>query len=263
MIIRKLNGLLRTDNIGKVLHFYDKVDSTNTVLYKLAENGASEGTAVIADSQTEGKGRLDRIWISPPGVNLYISLLFRPSIPARESPLMTLLTAVAIVEALKKTGVKNPSIKWPNDVQIDGKKVAGILTEMKPRGESVEFIVVGIGININMTRATINKEMREAARIATSIMEHLGRDVDRAKFTADLLLEIESWYGTFDKRGKASILKEWTARWGGLEKRVRVSTEKSETFQGTAIGIDGDGHLLVEKDDGETATVIAGYVSVI
>jgi BirA family biotin operon repressor/biotin-[acetyl-CoA-carboxylase] ligase len=259
-MIRKLNGLLKTDNVGKVLHYHDELGSTNTEMFRLAENGASEGTAVIADTQTQGRGRLDRTWISPPGVNIYISLLFRPSIPARESPLLTLIASIAIVEVLKKNGVEKPFIKWPNDVQIDGKKVAGILTEMKPKGESVEFVIVGIGVNVNMTREEINSKMREAARVATSIKEHVGRDVDRAKFTADLLLEIESWHKLFEKKGKSPILKEWTERWGGMEKRVRVNTDNDETFQGTAEGIDGDGHLLVKKDDGEVITVVAGDV---
>lgn len=263
IFIRKLNGLLKTENIGKVLHYHDEVDSTNTVLFRLAEKGASEGTVVIADKQTSGRGRLGRKWISPPGVNLYISLLFRPRIPARESPLLTFLASVALVEAIKKTGAENPCIKWPNDVQLDGRKVAGVLTEMKPRGNSAEFVVVGLGVNINMTRAEINSEMREASRTATSIKERLGKDIDRAKFASDLLLEIESWYRTFDKRGKSSILKEWTDRWGGRDRRVRVDTEQNDKFEGTAVGIDGDGHLLVRKDDGSIIKVIAGDVTVI
>ncbi len=263
IMIRKLNGLLKTENMGKVIHYHDEVDSTNTVLFRLAGNGASEGTAVIADSQTAGKGRLERKWISPPGVNLYISLLFRPSIPARESPLLTFLASIALVESIKKTGAENPCIKWPNDVQLGGKKVAGVLTEMQPKGDSVEFIIVGIGVNINMTRAEINSDMREAAKIATSIKENLGKDIDRAKFTADLLSEIESWYRTFDKRGKSSILREWTDRWGGTGRRVTVDTAESDVFKGTAEGIDGDGHLLVRKDDDSLIKVIAGDVTVI
>lgn len=262
-MIRKLNGLLKTETIGKVIHYFDETGSTNTVLARLAANGASEGTAVIADRQTSGKGRLGRKWFSPPGMNLYISVLFRPSIPAWESPLLTFLASVALVETMKKTGVRNTSIKWPNDVLIDGKKAAGVLTEMEPKGERVDYIVVGAGVNINMTRAEIKREMGETARLATSIKESLGTDVDRAKFTGDFLLELETWYLTFSRRGKTSIIREWTDRWGGYNKRVRVSTEGGSVMEGVATGIDGEGHLILKKDDGSTVNIITGDVSVI
>jgi BirA family biotin operon repressor/biotin-[acetyl-CoA-carboxylase] ligase len=262
-MIRKLNGLLKTETIGKVIHYFDETGSTNTVLSRLAENGASEGTAVIADKQTSGKGRLGRKWFSPPGMNLYISVLFRPSIPAWESPLLTFLASVALVETIKKAGVKNTSIQWPNDVLIDGKKAAGVLTEMEPRGDRVDYVVVGIGVNINMTRAEIKREMGETARFATSLKESLDEDVDRAKFTADFLLELESWYQTFNRRGKTFIIREWTARWGGYNKRVKVSTEDGKLIEGTATGINGEGHLLLKKDDGSVVNIITGDVSVI
>jgi BirA family biotin operon repressor/biotin-[acetyl-CoA-carboxylase] ligase len=262
-MIRKLNGLLKTETIGKVIHYFDETGSTNTVLSRLAGQGASEGTAVIADKQTSGKGRLGRKWISPAGMNLYISVLFRPSIPASESPLLTFLASIALVETIKKTGIRNTAIKWPNDVQIDGKKVAGVLTEMEPRGDRVGYIVVGIGVNINMTREEIRREMGETAKYATSLKESLGHDVDRAKFTGDLLLELESWYQTFNKRGKSSIIKEWTERWGGRDKRVRVVQENGSVTEGTAAGIDGEGHLLLKKEDGSIVKIITGDVTLI
>ncbi len=262
-MIRKLNGLLKTETIGKVIHYFDETVSTNTVLSRLAENGASEGTAVIADKQTGGKGRLGRKWISPPGMNLYISVLFRPAIPAWESPIFTFLASIALAETIKKTGIRNTVIKWPNDVQIDGKKAAGVLTEMEPKGERVDYIVVGIGVNINMTRGQIKQEMGETAKFATSLKESLGEDVDRAKFTGDLLVELESWYQTFNRRGKSSIIKEWTERWGGYNKRVRVSTEGGDTIEGIATGIDGEGHLLLKQDDENVIKITTGDVSII
>lgn len=262
-MIRKLNGLLRTETIGKVIHYFDEAGSTNSVLSRLADNGASEGTTVIADKQTSGRGRLGRKWISPPGVNLYMSVLFRPSIAAWESPLLTFLASIALVETIKKTGIRNTAIKWPNDVQIDGKKVAGVLTEMSPRGDRVDYVVVGIGVNINMTREQIKREMGETAKFATSIKENSGEDVDRAKFTGDLLLELESWYQTFNRRGKSSIIKGWTERWGGQNKRVRVSTDEGNVIEGIAAGIDGEGHLLVKKEDESIVKIITGDVTVI
>lgn len=262
-MIRKLNALLKTENMGKVLHFFDEVDSTNNTLYELAEKGASEGTVVIADSQTRGKGRLGRSWVSPGGHNLYISVLLRPGRPASESSIITLLASVAVYECLKKTGVQDPAIKWPNDVTIERRKVAGILTEMNPAGERAEFVVLGIGVNVNMSRGLMNKEMGDFARRTTSLSESLGRDVDRAKLAADLLLELERWYAVLDSRGKSEILREWTLRWGGKGDRVRVNIEGLEPFEGTAEGIDDEGCLLVKKEDGETEKVISGDVTVI
>lgn len=262
-MIRKLNGLLKTETFGKVIHYFDETGSTNTVLSRLAQSGASEGTTVIADKQTSGKGRLGRKWVSPPGMNLYMSVLFRPAIPAWESPLLTLLASIAITETIKKTGVRNTSIKWPNDVLIEGKKAAGVLTEMEPRGDRVDYIVVGIGVNINMTREQIKRELGEAAKFATSLRENLGVDIDRAKFAGDLLYELESWYRTFNRRGKSSIIKEWTERWGGFNKRVRVSAEDGKVIEGTATGIDGEGHLLIKKEDESLVRIITGDVTVI
>jgi BirA family biotin operon repressor/biotin-[acetyl-CoA-carboxylase] ligase len=262
-MIRKLKGLLKTQSIGKVIHYQDELGSTNTALLELGEKGASEGTVVIADKQTEGKGRLGRTWISPPGANLYISILLRPKISAADSPLFTLLASLALKETIDNTGVTNTNIKWPNDIQIEGKKVAGVLTEMRSKRETVDFIVVGIGVNINMERDYINSEMGEVAGIATSIKENLGEDIDRAKFTADLLLELEKWYQIFSNKGKSPILREWTRAWGDLNKRVRVSIEEEREFEGTALGIDDSGYLLVKRDNGAISKIIAGDVSAI
>lgn len=262
-MIRKLNGLLRTENLGKVIRFFDEIGSTNTALYELASNGASEGTTVIADMQTSGKGRLDRTWVSPPGQNLYISVLFRPSITAGESTLLTFLASIALYECLKKTGIQGASIKWPNDLQIDRRKIAGVLTEMKPKGDMVDFVVVGIGVNINMSRASIKNEMRGFAGSVTSVMENLGREVDRAKFTADLLYELEELYRILGRRGQSIILNEWTRRWGGRDEKVRVSAGENDAFEATAVGIDESGHLLVQRENGEVTKVVAGDVTII
>jgi BirA family biotin operon repressor/biotin-[acetyl-CoA-carboxylase] ligase len=260
-LLRKLNGLLKTRTFGKVIHYYDETGSTNKVLSGLADNGASEGTAVIADKQTSGRGRLGRTWISPPGMNLYISVLFRPSITAWESPLLTFIASIALTETIKKTGISNTEIKWPNDVEIKGSKVAGVLTEMSLKGERVDYVVVGIGVNINMSRVQMRREMGEIAKFATSIKDHRGEDIDRAKFTGDLLLVLESWYESFNKLGKSYIIREWMERWGGRNRRVRVAVDKGELIEGIATGIDGEGHLLIKKDDGSIVKIITGDVT--
>lgn len=261
-MIRNLNGLLRTQSLGKVIHYQDEMDSTNTTLLELGEKGASEGTVVIADKQTGGRGRLDRKWISPEGSNLYISVLFRPEIAAFDSPLFTLIASIALNRVIEKSGAAETKIKWPNDIQISGKKVAGILTEMRSKREMVDFIVVGIGVNINMTRDEMNERMGKVAYIATSIKEHIRKDINRSKFAADLLLELENWYQVFINKGKATVLTEWTKMWGDLNKRVLVNLEE-DSYEGTAIGIDEKGYLMVKTDSGEINTVISGDVAVI
>jgi BirA family transcriptional regulator, biotin operon repressor / biotin---[acetyl-CoA-carboxylase] ligase len=262
-MIRKLNALLKTDTLGKVIHYFNQIESTNTALFELASKGASEGTTVIADTQTGGKGRLGRTWVSPGGCNLYLSVLFRPGVGAPESTLLTLVASIALYECLKKTGIKDPAIKWPNDILIERRKAAGVLTEMKPEGDRAEFVVAGIGLNVNMSRALINREMADFARHVTSVSENLGREVDRAKLAADLLYELEQWYGKMGTRGRPYILKEWTKRWGGLNQKVRVSIEGQDVFHGIAQGIDGNGHLLVKRENEEITEVISGDISVI
>jgi len=262
-LIRKLNGLLKTQSLGKVIHYQDEMESTNSVLLELGEKGASEGTVVIADRQTRGRGRLDRKWISPAGSNLYISILFRPEIAALDAPLFTLIASIALKEVIQKSGAAETKIKWPNDIQIEGKKVAGVLTEMQSKREMVDFIVVGIGVNINLTRDELNSEMGDVAKIATSIKEHLGKNLNRSKFAADLLLELENWYQIFADKGKTAILKEWTNKWGDLNKRVRINIQEQDPYEGTAIGIDEKGYLMVKTDNGEINKVIAGDVTVL
>jgi len=262
-MIRNLNGLLRTESLGKVIHYQDEMDSTNTTLLELGEKGASEGTVVIADRQTGGRGRLDRKWISPAGTNLYISVLLRPEIAAFDAPLFTLIASIALNKVIEKSGIPEIKIKWPNDIQISGKKVAGILTEMRSKREMVDFIVVGIGVNINITREDMNEGMGKVAYIATSIKEHSGKDINRSKFAADLLIELEYWYQVFINKGKAAILTEWANNWGDLNKRVQVKTEDESPFEGNAIGVDEKGFLMVKTDDGEIQTVISGDVTVI
>jgi len=261
-IQRKLNGLLKTDILGKVIHYQDEMESTNTVLMELGGKGASEGTVAIADRQTGGRGRLGRKWISSAESNLYISILFRPEIVASDAPLFTLIASIALKELFEKIGINQARIKWPNDIQINGKKVAGVLTEMRPRREVVDFIVVGIGININMSRKDMDNLMGDVANIATSTKEYLGKDIDRAKFAADLLFELEKWYKIFLKNGKALVLREWTERWGDMSKRVRIEVEEGN-YEGRAIGIDSEGRLIVETDSGEINKVTAGDVIVL
>ena len=249
---------LRTEVIGRVLEYYGEVGSSNDVAFEMAVKGSPEGTVVIADSQTKGRGRLQRKWISPPGMNLYVSIILRPEIPSNNAPLLTLITSIALSETIRDYGA-DPRIKWPNDLLINRKKVAGILTQMQPKGDVVDFVVIGVGVNLNMSRQIIRDEMGEIGEIATSILEATGGTVDRAQFAASFLMALEHWYFLFKKEGSGYILNEWKKRWGELNKRIQVRLN-GKVIEGIAFGVDDAGHLLLRKDDGSVERIIAGDV---
>ncbi|MBI2486979.1 MAG: biotin--[acetyl-CoA-carboxylase] ligase [Deltaproteobacteria bacterium] len=253
-----IKKLLKKETMEKTIYLFEEVGSTNDVAFELARNGVSDGTIVIADSQTKGRGRLQRKWISPSGLNLYISVIFRPTIQIKDTPLFTLITSIALAETIKNNGAE-PSIRWPNDILIDRKKAAGVLTEMQPRGERVDFVVVGIGVNLNMTREIMEREMEEIAETATSIREATGYEIDRSKFTAELINELQIWYQKFQKEGRNRIIQEWTERWGAINRRVQVKFDEN-AVEGIASGIDENGYLVLKKDDGTYETIVAGDV---
>jgi BirA family biotin operon repressor/biotin-[acetyl-CoA-carboxylase] ligase len=258
---RLINKHLKTKTFGRVIRFYREVESTNDVAFDLAKDGATEGTVIIADTQTKGRGRLQRKWISPPGFNLYMSIIFRPSISSKEASILTLVSSIALFDAVNSHGIKC-QIKWPNDLLINRRKVAGVLTEMESDGASVQFVLVGLGINLNMTRGVMNDLMGEVSEIATSVREELGHEVDRPEFTAKVINLLEEWYDEFKSKGKSAILDEWKKRWGDRNKRVRVRIERS-VIEGIAYDLDQDGFLLIRKDNGEIERIIAGDVTVL
>jgi birA, biotin-[acetyl-CoA-carboxylase] ligase region len=167
-----IKKFLKTETLGVAIYCFDEIGSTNEIAFELGKKGAPEGTVVISDSQTRGRGRLRRKWISPPGLNLYMSVIFRPGIPLKDASLLTLISSVAVVECIKVEGGV-ALIKWPNDVLINGKKVSGILTETEAQGDRVDFVIVGIGVNLNMTAEIMQRE-REIADTATSLRVRAG-----------------------------------------------------------------------------------------
>ncbi len=247
--------------LRKEVHYFIEIDSTNDFAFKLGKEGTSEGAIVAADFQTKGRGRTGKKWFSPPGINLYISVLLRPQVSVVEASIITLLASVAVVEAIGGEGAE-AFIKWPNDVLIHGKKVSGILTEseINSSGEGVDFVVVGIGVNVNMTRDEMREVMgEEIAENATSLKEVLGHSVDRLRFAFRLLEELDAWYGKFLDRGKTTIIDEWTKRSIMKGKRVQVGYG-NEIVEGISLGVDENGHLLVEKDDRSVERIISGEV---
>lgn len=248
---------LETVRIGRRLDFLKQTPSTNADAFRVAEAGAVEGTVVIAEAQSGGKGRRGRVWASPPGVNLYCSVVLRPLIMPHEAPQLTFLSAVAVARAIELTTGLCPEIKWPNDVLIGGKKIAGLLNEMSAETDGINFIVLGIGINLNMTLEQFPDDLRHPA---TSLLLESGRPVDRASFTSTMLNELDKLYADFLLHGFTPVREEWQKRCNANGRRVLVSDAGAERISGIFAGIDGDGALLLRSDDGTVERIVNGDV---
>ncbi len=248
-------SMISTDIIGKEIVFFPSIDSTNAKAFELGRDGAPEGTAVIADMQTSGKGRIGRKWESPPGVNLYASIILRPGIMPQEAHQLTFLLAVAAAEAVGSYSPKRPKVKWPNDVLIDSRKVAGILMEMDSEADRVHFVVAGIGVNLNIREKDFPAYIRATA---ASLRDKRGAEIDRAEFTRDLFSSIEKWYKIYLGKGFSPVLDAWKGYFGFEGKPVSVSSFNRNT-SGICMGVDKDGALLVKTPSG-VERVISGDV---
>jgi BirA family biotin operon repressor/biotin-[acetyl-CoA-carboxylase] ligase len=216
---KALRSRLAGKMIGCRVHYRDTVDSTNTVAMGLAREGAPEGTVILADRQTAGRGRLQRVWQSPSGSNLYASLLLHPAIAPADAARITLMAGVAVAEMITTLCPAGVGLKWPNDVLIRGRKVCGILTEIRMLGGAVEAIVVGIGLNVNMVRADFDPAHREAS---TSLREETGETYSREDMAFLLCEHFEQWYQIFLRGGFAPVRERWLARSEMAGKHIRV-----------------------------------------
>jgi BirA family transcriptional regulator, biotin operon repressor / biotin---[acetyl-CoA-carboxylase] ligase len=250
---------LKTSRIGRRLICFRETESTNMVAFRLAEEGADEGTVVVAEAQHRGKGRLGRRWESPPGVNLYCSLILRPPILPSQAPQLTFLSAVAVARAIAATTSLQPVIKWPNDVLVGKAKVAGLLNEMSAETEKVNFVILGIGVNINMSRDQFPDDLRHPA---TSLLLESGCEVSRLEFTRALLTAIDETYDRYLDCGYEAIREEWLARCSMAGREVKV-TFHDQTQAGMVMGIDEDGALLLRLHDGRIERVLAGDVTIL
>ncbi|HJQ83232.1 MAG TPA: biotin--[acetyl-CoA-carboxylase] ligase [Candidatus Binatia bacterium] len=240
------------------VHWHEEVDSTQRVARELADAGAPEGTTVIAERQTAGRGRLGRVWHSPPGLNLYCSILLRPPLPPHAVPQVALVAGTAVAAAVAAQSTATPAIKWPNDVLVGGRKVAGILVEMDSEMERVRHVLVGIGVNLNAPAAAFPRQLRAKA---TSLLVATGRRVDRAAFAGRLLAELEARYGRYLSGGFASVRTEWES-WSCLGGRdVCVAGPEGEV-SGRVLGLDDDGALRLAAPDGGVVRIVAGEVTV-
>ncbi|MGV3623992.1 MAG: biotin--[acetyl-CoA-carboxylase] ligase [Archangium sp.] len=250
----EVGPLLATREFGRTLHHYDEVDSTNAKAFELAHEGGFNGEVIVTEHQTAGKGRRGRSWVSPSGKSLAMSLILRPDIAPSRAPEMTLVAAVALAHTLKDTGV-DAAIKWPNDVQVGGKKVAGILTELSADVERVHFIVLGIGVNLNADAADFPPEIAE---IATSVQAVRKSPVHRALFLAALLAQLETWVDTWTEEGFEPIRAAWKTLSSTLGQEVLVRADNRE-LRGIAEDIDPSGALLLRVGD-KVERVLSGDV---
>jgi BirA family biotin operon repressor/biotin-[acetyl-CoA-carboxylase] ligase len=245
-----------TKRLGKTIHYFAEVDSTNRVAHEEAQRGGEEGAVFVAEGQTQGRGRMGRSWISPPYLNLYFSVILRPDLPPAQVPRITLASAVALAETLESFLEFPPQIKWPNDLLVDGRKVAGILAESSCESGRVRFVILGIGVNLNYPRELMPKGIRGTA---TSFLTVKERTVDRTAFAVRLIHDLDRCYGELIENGFGSLARRWESFFGFRGKRVRA-TLTDRSVIGKALGIDSDGALIVEGDGGKREAIAAGEV---
>jgi BirA family transcriptional regulator, biotin operon repressor / biotin---[acetyl-CoA-carboxylase] ligase len=254
-----LEELLAGRRFGHPLHLLESAESTNLEALKRAAKGAPEGTVVIADAQTAGRGRLNRSWQSPPGCNLYLSLVLRPAVEPAAAPQLTLLAGAAGAETLSRWCPGQVGLKWPNDLMVRERKVCGILTELRISGAGVSSVVVGIGINANIRRDELDPAFRDAA---TSLAEETGQAIDRAALAAALLTDLEVLYDRWLREGFDAVRPLWLRYSILTGKRIRVAFQ-DEVEVGTAVGLDADGALLLEASPGVLKRVLAGDATIL
>lgn len=248
---------LDTHLIGKRILYREEVTSTQDVAEELAKGGAEDGTVVICEGQTKGRGRRGRNWASPAGEGVYLSIILRPNLRPAQVLQIPLIAGVAVSRAISRVTPLQPRVKWPNGITLGGKKVGGILTEMSSEIDRVNYILLGIGINVNTRRSLLPEPIRG---IATSLAEECGECVSRVRFLQYLLAEFETLYTEFLVSGFGTIREEWKTLDTTIGSRVKVS-DGAEEMEGEALDIDREGFLLVRTKDGDVKRIISGDVS--
>ena len=253
----EVKSLLDTAWAGREIEYFPAIDSTNNKAKRLAEEGAVHGTLVIADEQNMGRGRRGKSWQTPSGSAIAMSLIIRPQLPPEQASMLTLVMGMAVTSACKEILNLPFQIKWPNDIVIEGKKICGILTELSAEMASINYLVIGAGINVNM------KELPEEIKaVATSLAAAAGHKVNRAAIICCCMKHFEKYYAAFMETGDLSRLqKEYNEALVNFQNEVRVLKPGGE-YSGISHGINEKGELLVEKEDKTIETVFSGEVSV-
>ena len=258
LTFEEIKNFLNTEYIGRNIIYYDSIGSTNSKAKELAELGQEHGTVVISEEQTNGRGRLGRNWVSPKYKGIWMSIILRPNIITENISQITLLGAAAVQKAIMKMGIKT-SIKWPNDIVLNSRKVCGILTEMSGEVDHINYLVMGIGINVNFEEEDFPEELKD---IATSLTLESGKYMDRKRLLSNVLNTFEVLYNDFVKNGdieetidicrKNSILIGKEIQ---LVNRGKVTTAK-------AIDISDQGELVIENCHGMVENIVSGEVSI-
>jgi BirA family biotin operon repressor/biotin-[acetyl-CoA-carboxylase] ligase len=253
---------LATHWLARRIHYFDSIDSTNRVALELAREGAEHGSAVVAEAQTAGRGRLGRSFHSPAFQNLYTSLVLRPDLSVAEAPAWILAAAIAVANTVAATLESDDAveIKWPNDVLLSGLKTSGILMELGAEATRVDYLVLGIGVNLNIDRKSFPEEFRH---LATSLASHSGQQIDRIEFTRRLYTELEAILDACAKGGFDAVRGRFDERFKMRGRRVKVKQLDGRELSGTALGIDADGALRLELEAGDECRVIAGDVTIV
>ena len=249
---------LETAVIGRRIYVFDLVISTNDVLWELADRGAEEGTAVFAEEQTRGRGRLGRSWWSPRGRGIWMSVLLRPPLREESIPMTTILGALAASDAIHAVTMLPVAVRWPNDVLVEGRKAAGVLAEARQSTKGRE-LVLGIGMNVNVSRSEMPPEIADAA---TSLSEATGEPVDRTELARCLLAELNRWY----ERQLAGQIEEINLRWRALSAtlgRNIVLEEHGRRYEGTVIDVDASLGLALRLGRGTIRHFRGEHVTVV
>lgn len=253
----EIEEYLDTDSMGRNIHYFDSIDSTNKKAKEMAL-GEKEGTVLVAEEQIGGKGRLGRTWISPKGKGIWMSIILKPKVDPMKVAKITLLGAAAVTKALNNLNIRS-QIKWPNDILIDGKKICGILTEMNCELNMINYVVMGIGINVNLDANEIPEDLRDKA---TSVKISEGKEINRKELLANILNEFEELYLSFRDKDDVSYAIDICRKNSALiGKEIRV-IKGEEIKLGKALDINEEGQLVVEFENGVVENVYSGEVSV-
>ena len=258
LLPQEIHNGLSTDYIGQKIFYFPELESTNIIAKVKASprvEGINEGTIIIAERQSAGKGRLGRRWFSPLG-GIWLSIILYPQLSPSYIPRITLMTAVAIVKAMERCAQVKAQIKWPNDILINEKKVCGILTEMSAELDVINWVVVGIGINVNVDHREFPEDIQEKI---ISLQEFLGKEISRVRLAQILLEEFEKYYERLKRREFSSILKEWKLYSHTLGRKIKINLGE-KIITGEAIDINEEGALILKKEDGELLEIISGTI---
>lgn len=256
--MEKLRSLIKGE-IGRDVISLETVDSTNAFAVRLGGKGAAHGTTVIAERQTKGRGRLGRRWESPAGGNIYMSVILRPLMDMRDVTLLTIMAGVACCGALRNSTGLAVEIKWPNDLMVSGRKLGGILTEIRSSAGRVIFAVLGMGINVNTCLEDYPPEVRA---IATSVMNETSKEQSVTLLATGILNELDRWYGILMREGRGPVLNEWR-RFSSMLGGVVEVIVGEEAFRGVAEDIDDEGRLLLRLSSGELKNISAGDLKIL